>query len=169
SEIDTPAFHAFLEQAVRVFQKNLQQLRTKPEDVMPWKINGERWHLGDKGFAPGKTVKWDRGLLPRMLDLVRGVAPEVEVEWDARDAIKLRVPGVGRAWAQWRTKDFNALDCRFVGKKGQFNLAQLEGIGVQPQINGQSAEHDVMRLVFQLADHLPVGPVKQVLKDHLRG
>src|SRR5205823_1028734 len=54
SEIDTPAFHAFLDQAVRVFQKNIQRLRSKPEDMMPWKINGERWHLGEKGFAPGK-------------------------------------------------------------------------------------------------------------------
>src|SRR5438874_669014 len=45
SEIDTPAFGEFLREAVTAFQKQIQRLRTKPEDVMPWKVNGERWHL----------------------------------------------------------------------------------------------------------------------------
>ena len=57
SEIDTPAFRQFLQEAVLSFQHNLQRMQTKPEDVMPWKVNGQRWHLGDKGFPPGKKVR----------------------------------------------------------------------------------------------------------------
>src|SRR5205823_379770 len=115
-----------LEEAVASFQKNLRRLQTKPEDVMPWKLNGERWHLGDKGFPPGRRLQWDRALLPRLLELVREVEPEVKVTWTGRAAITLRVPGVSRAWAQWRTKDSHGLDCRFLGKRGQFNLSQIE-------------------------------------------
>jgi excinuclease ABC subunit A len=169
SEVDTPAFREFLAEAVRSFQQNLQRLRTKPEDVMPWKLNGQRWHQGDKGFPPGQKVRWERGLLSRLLDLVREVEPGVEVRWDARDAVTLKVPGVSRGWAQWRTKDPHGLDCRFLGKKGQFNLAQVEGIGVQPAVGHHRAEGDVLRLVFQRADQMPPARLKELLREHLRG
>src|SRR5262249_8204190 len=87
SEIDTPAFREFLKQAVEAFHANLKRLRTKPEDVMPWKVNGERWHLGDKGFPPGRKVYWERGLLKRLLDLVKSVEPALQIDWDQRATI----------------------------------------------------------------------------------
>jgi excinuclease ABC subunit A len=169
SEIDTPAFRAFLKDAAGAFHATLKRLHQKPEDLMPWKINGERWHLGEKGFPPGRRLQWDRSLLPRLLELVKEVEPAVEVRWDGRDAISLRVPGVGRSWAQWRTKDASGLDCRFLGKKGQFNLSAIEAFGVHPEIKGHRDEGDVMRLVFQHPEHVHAPKLKQVLAEHLRG
>jgi excinuclease ABC subunit A len=67
SEIDTPAFRQFLQETVASFQANLQRLRTRPEDVMPWKLDGQGWHLGEKGFPPGRKLQWDRALLSRLL------------------------------------------------------------------------------------------------------
>jgi excinuclease ABC subunit A len=93
AEIDTPAFRQFLAEAARSFGQAVQRLRTRPEDVMPWRVNGERWHLGDKGFPPGRKLHWDRALLPRLLELVREVEPGVEVRWDVQYFITLRVPG----------------------------------------------------------------------------
>jgi excinuclease ABC subunit A len=136
---------------------------------MPWKINGQRWHLGEKGFPPGRRLQWDRSLLPRLLDLVREVEPGLEVTWDNRDAITLRVPGVSRGWAQWRTKLAEGLDCRFMGKKGQFNLSQFESIGASPSINGSRAEGDVLRLIFQHNEHVHAPKLKELLAEHLRG
>jgi excinuclease ABC subunit A len=169
SDIDTPAFKDFLARAVAAFQQNIKRLQTKPEDVMPWKVNGQRWHLGEKGFPPGKTLRWDRSLLPRLLELVREVEPNVEVSWDARDAISLRVPGITRSWAQWRTKECEGLDCRFLGKNGQFNLSQVEMFGVSPSINGNRADGDVLRLVFQHQAHVHAAKLKEILAEHLRG
>jgi excinuclease ABC subunit A len=168
-EIDTPAFRAFLKEAVASFEANLRRMRTKPEDVMPWKVNGERWHLGEKGFPPGRKVQWDRPLLPRLLGLVREVEPGVQVEWDARDAIRLKVPGVGRSWAQWRTKDAAGLDCRFLGKKGQFNLSQLEGLGASASVCGHRDDADVLRLVFRREEQLQPARLKALLAEHLKG
>jgi excinuclease ABC subunit A len=169
SEIDTAAFKEFLVKAAAAFQRNLQRLQTKPEDVMPWKVNGQRWHLGPKGFPAGKQVRWDPALLPRLLELVREVEPALEIRWDARDAVSLRVPGVSRSWAQWRTKDHLGLDCRFLGKNGQFNLSQVEAFGVTPSINGSRADGDVLRLVFLHQDHVHPAKLKELLADHLRG
>src|SRR5262249_19055325 len=81
----TPAFREFLAQAVAAFGANLKRLHTRPEDVMPWKVDGQRWHLSDKGFPPGRRVQWDRPLLPRLLDLVRELEPGVEINWSTRD------------------------------------------------------------------------------------
>ena len=136
---------------------------------MPWKVNGERWHLGEKGFPPGQKLRWERSLLPRLLALVRDVEPGLEVHWDNRAAILLKVPGVNRAWAQWRTKDSQGLICHFLGKKGQFNLSRLEGIGVAPQISGERENGDTLHLVFQHDDHLPAARLKELLAEHLRG
>jgi excinuclease ABC subunit A len=169
SEVDTPAFREFLTEAVESFHKNLKRLRTKPEDVMPWKINGERWHLGEKGFPPGKKLRWDRSLLTRLLELVREVEPGLEVRWDARDAITLRVPGVSRAWSQWRTKKAVALECHFLGKKGQFNLSQIEELGVAPNIGAQRKDGDLLYLHFQRLDPTQASRLKELLAEHLDG
>jgi excinuclease ABC subunit A len=169
AEVDTPAFRAFLQQAVASFHENLRRLQTKPEDVMPWRLNGQRWHLGDKGFPIGKRIQWDRPLLPRLLDIVREIEPGLEVVWTARAAITLRVPGVSRAWTQWRTKESYGLDCRFLGKKGHLNLSRIEAFGVSPAVNSSRADADVLRLVFQHAEHLHTAKLKELLAEQLRG
>jgi excinuclease ABC subunit A len=169
SEIDTPAFRQFLREAAASFHANLKRMRTKPEDVMPWKLNGERWHLGEKGFPIGRKMRWDRAIFPRLLAVVREVTPDLVIQWDARDAITLRIPGISRAWAQWRTKEAHGLDCRFVGKKGQLNLSQVESFGVSPSIHRHRADVDLLRLVFQQADQFHAAKLKEVLAEHLRG
>jgi excinuclease ABC subunit A len=169
SEIVTPAFQAFLTEAVASFHNNLRRLRTKPEDVMPWKINGERWHHGDKGFPPGKKLRWERSLLKQLLHLVREIEPGLEIRWDARDSILLRVQGVNRAWAQWRTKKAAALECHFLGKKGQFNLSQIEHLGVAPNLGTQRKDGDLLYLHFQRLNTEQAEQLKALLRDHLRG
>ncbi len=169
AEIDTPAFREFLRDAVASFNANVKRMQLKPEDVMPWKLNGERWHLGEKGFPIGKKLRWDRALLPRLLDLVREVEPALQITWDSRDAITLRVPGITRGWAQLRTKDAEALIARFLGKKGQFNLARLDGLGTHPAIDGKRAGADVVRLNFQHIDQLKPQQLKALLAEHLQG
>ena len=168
-EIDTPAFHQFLKQAVKSFHENIKRMQTKPEDLMPWKINGERWHLSDKGFRPGKPPQWDRGLLPRLLQLVREVVPELEVNWSTRDAITLRPAGARRAWARWKTKESYGLDCFFKGKKGQFNLARIEPFGAHRELATARADGDILRIVFRTEEQVHPAQLKELLKEHLRG
>jgi hypothetical protein len=81
----------------------------------------------------------------------------------------LRVPGVSRAWAQWRTKKAIALECHFLGKKGQFNLSQIEDIGVAPNIGTQRKDGDLLYLHFQKIDQEQANRLKELLAEHLRG
>jgi excinuclease ABC subunit A len=135
---------------------------------MPWKVQGERWHLGEKGFPPGRRLQWDRAVLARLIDLVKTIEPKLEIGWDNRLFISLRVPDVSRAWAQWKTKDSAALECRFLGKKGQFNLSQVDSFGVEPRLEA-TTDGEWLRLSFQHDNHLHASQLKDVLREHLRG
>jgi excinuclease ABC subunit A len=167
-EIDTPGFLAFLKKAVESFEVCVKTVQTNPEDVMPWKVMGEKWHLGDKGFPPGKTPKWQRTLLRQLLDIVKSVEPKVEIGWDNRVAISLRVPGVSRAWGFWRTKMPSHLECKFLGKKGQFNLSQIEPFGRDSRLSSGS-RGEVLCLNFTDESQLHAAELKALLRQHLRG
>ncbi len=170
AEIDTPAFAEFLTKAADAFRANVKRMQSSVEDVMPWKQDGERWHINSKGFPPGKPPKWDTGLLPRLLAVVREVEPAVEVKWDTRDAILLKVPGISHSWARWKTKDPAALECRFTGKPGQFNLGRLDGVGRDPTLARDRADGtEVMTLQFMTADHTKPAALKSLLGEHLAG
>src|SRR5260370_23815944 len=107
-------------------------------------------------------------MLPRLLDLVREVEPELEVVWTTRDAILLKVPGINHSWARWKTKESGGLDCRFLGKKGQFNLSQIEMFGIAANIDSSRSDLDLIQLVFQNAEHLHAAKLKELLAEHLR-
>jgi hypothetical protein len=81
----------------------------------------------------------------------------------------LRTPGIGRAWGQIQTKQPSGLVCRFVGKKGQFNLSHFEGIGVNPQLDTETSEADTLWLTFQQFDQVQASRLKKVLTEHLGG
>jgi excinuclease ABC subunit A len=169
SELETPAFRQFLKDAAMSFFANLKRMQTKPEDVMPWKINGERWHLGEKGFPPGKRVQWDRALLPRLLDLLREVEPGLTVAWDVRDSIAIRVPGASRAWAAVRTKNHTALEAKFLGRRGQFNLAGLEPVGAAAELTPYKTDGEVLRLAIKQLGPTQVAALRAILREHLDG
>jgi excinuclease ABC subunit A len=153
-EIDTPAFDRFLRKAAESFHANIGRMRSSPEDVMPWKVNGERWHLGEKGFPPGQRVRWDHKLLPKLLDLVRGIVPTVEVKWDVRDSISFRAAARGPVWSRWWTKRPGALECQFFGPKGRFNLSRIEDLGHDPEIVQEKEGGDVITLRFLTTDQV---------------
>ncbi len=146
----------------------IQRMRTKPEDVMPWKLNGEKWHLGEKGFPPGRKMRWDRTLLARLLAVVREVEPAVEVTWE-----QPRCDHVARAEHQPRLGAMaderpEALDCRFLGKKGQLNLAQVEGIAAA-EIGHHRNEGDILRLRFMDLSAEQAAKLKGLLAEQLKG
>jgi excinuclease ABC subunit A len=169
AELRTPAFQAFLKDASTSFFANLKRMRTKPEDVMPWKINGERWHLGEKGFPPGRRVKWDRGVLHRLLDLLRQIEPELTVDWSTRDSITIRVPGASRAWAALRTKTPSALEAKFLGERGRFNLARLEPVGVPAVLSQYKADGEVMKFGFKSLSAGQADALRTILREHIKG
>ncbi|WP_162658231.1 excinuclease ABC subunit UvrA [Tuwongella immobilis] len=169
-ELDTPAFEQFLTDAMRAFQVQLTEAQTNVENVMPWKLNGEKWHLGEKGFPPGKGAKWDRAALPRLIELIRKIEPTIEIRWDTRDAIAFYLPGFSRFWGRFKTKESDCLECRFNGKPGAFNLTHLEAAGMDGEfLQDRKDGVDVMLLRFTNANPMVGNKLRDLLQRHLQG
>jgi excinuclease ABC subunit A len=170
AEIDTPAFREFLKRAVDIVQGTAATASAGVEGNMPWKKDGEKWHLGEKGFPLGKGVKWDRALLPRLIKLLREIDPTLEFKWDVRDAVTVRPQGSSRMWCRIKTKEADAMEAWFVGRRGQINLGRLEGIGRDSAIEGDRDDgSEVLKLWFVTSDNFPAAKLKPVLAEHLRG
>ncbi|MBA2712347.1 MAG: hypothetical protein H0U55_02185, partial [Rubrobacteraceae bacterium] len=56
------------------FHRFTQRVAQNPEDVMPWKVLGSKWHLSRKGFPPGKKVEWPQETLEELLELLESTA-----------------------------------------------------------------------------------------------
>ena len=54
AEIDRPEFWKFVDEAVAGFGKFADRARENPDDLMPWKVLGRKWHFARKGFPLGK-------------------------------------------------------------------------------------------------------------------
>ncbi len=169
AEIDTPAFCEFLARAVEIVQGRSSTANAGIEGNMPWKKDGEKWHLGDKGFPLGKGMKWDRAVLPKLLKLLREIDSTLEFKWDVRDAVTVRPPGSSRFWCRIKTKESAAMEVWFVGRRGQANLGRLEGVGREVIVEGDRDDgSEVLKMWFVTGDNLPVGKLKPVLVEHIK-
>jgi len=171
AEVESPEFLAFLHEAIDSFLGTLDKLNTTSvEDMMPWKLNGEAWHTGPKGFPPGKSPKWDAAVLKKFLAVVAEAEPKLSIKWDMQDAIQLKLAGIGRMWARIRTKEPGALELRFTGKKGQFNLNRFEGIGREVEISRDRDDGiDVLTIQLTTTEQLKPTALKAILKEHAAG
>jgi excinuclease ABC subunit A len=170
AEIDTPAFREFLKRAVEVVQGRAATAAAGVEGNMPWKKDGEKWHLGDKGFPPGKGVKWDRTILPRLVKLLREIDATLEFKWDIRDAVTVRPPGSARFWCRIKTKESAALEVWFIGRRGQVNLSRLEGVGRDATLEGDRNDGtEILKVWFVTGNEFQAAKLKPILTEHLAG
>ena len=102
-EIDTPAFWAFLEKAVTGFRKFTERVQQSPEEVMPWKVLGRKWHLARKGFPPGKQPDWPLEVLEDLLEQLGELAGG-QFLWNNQQLVHLIVPEQRDPWATVQTK-----------------------------------------------------------------
>jgi excinuclease ABC subunit A len=167
AEIDTAAFREFLTRAVAVVQGRAAPAASGVEGNMPWKKQGEKWHLSEKGFPVGKKVSWDLAILPRFLSFVKEVDPRLEIKWDVRDAITIRPAGSSRFWCRIKTKEAAALEVWLVGRRGQINLSRVEGIGRDAEIEAERNDGaEVLKLRFINSDDLKPAKLLPLLVEH---
>ena len=169
-EAELPQVREFLKQAVASFQTMTDGGTAGVEAAMPWKQDGEKWHLGEKGFPPGKGAKWDRAMLPKLLKLLAEVAQTIVISWGTRDAITVRVPAISRFWVRVKTKEAATMEVWLVAKLGQFNAARFEGIGRAATVEGDRHEGlDLVTLTFVTVDEFDPKKLKPLLAEALKG
>jgi excinuclease ABC subunit A len=166
-EIDTPAFWSFLQRAVAGFQKFTNRVETRPEDVMPWKVLGQKWHLSRKGFPPGKKPAWRPEVLEELLEMLADMVPGGQFLWNNQLVVKLMVPGVPDPWATVVTKRLAGVDLTLNGPKGAFQLGSVADLGADRELATGGENRDQVRLRLVTTEELHNSNLAAFLKVHL--
>ena len=169
-EIDHPAFWEMLDQAIAGFKKITDKKEQHPEDVMPWKVLGEKWHYASKGFPLGKKREWPASLLEKLHRLLEKVAPEGDFIWTNQQVVHLVVPGQKEPWATLHTKRSQALELSISGPHGQFTLGRIARLGNSRSLSAGSLDtfkfafRDLKGFQNSDPEH---GDLEAFLKEHL--
>jgi excinuclease ABC subunit A len=166
-EMDTPAFWSFLQRAVAGFQKFAERAEMRPEDVMPWKVLGQKWHLSRKGFPPGKKPDWKPEVLEELLEMLADTVPGGQFLWNNQLVVKLMVPGVQDPWATVVTKRLAGVDLVLNGPKGAFQLGSVAELGADRALATDADDRDQVRLRLVTTDELHNGNLAEFLRVHL--
>ncbi|MCC6493187.1 MAG: excinuclease ABC subunit UvrA [Pirellulales bacterium] len=196
-EIDTPPFWSFLEKAVQGFGRFTQRIGQNPEDVMPWKVLGRKWHLSRKGFPPGKKILWPQETLEDLLELLESTASGAAARaesgkrkadsliaipqsaapnphssaaqflWNNQQLIHLMVPGQRTPWATVQSKRIIGVDLTLNGPSGAFATGRIAEIGVKRLIAPGGDGQDQIKLRFVDPEDLHRGGLAQFLAEHL--
>jgi excinuclease ABC subunit A len=167
AEIDKPAFWQFLETAVRGFQKFSQRMDQSPDDVMPWKVLGQKWHFSRKGFPPGKKVHWPMEVLEELCEMLKEAAPGGQFLWNNQQVVHVFVPARKEPWATLCTKRTQALELVLFGPKNGFGFGRVASLGRERELQTADRACDVLKLKFQAADDLHQGDLAAFLQEHL--
>ncbi|MGC4006272.1 MAG: ATP-binding cassette domain-containing protein [Pirellulales bacterium] len=165
-EIDRPEYWTFLEQAAKGFQKFAEKIATRPDDVMPWKVLGQKWHFARKGFPPGKKVSWDTETLVELCELLQTAAPKAQFLWNNQVVVNVMLPGRRDPWAQVYTKKLGAIELHLHGPKGQFPYGRILDLAQEPELDTLKTDNDVIRLKVLENEHLLKGDLASFLSEH---
>ncbi|MBX9788874.1 MAG: excinuclease ABC subunit UvrA [Pirellulales bacterium] len=167
AEVDRPAFWKFLEDSIAGFVQFTERVKQDPEDVMPWKVLGQKWHLSRKGFPPGKKVSWETEVLEELCERLAAAAPEGQFLWNNQQVVHLRVPGQDEPWATIHTKRRAAVELTLTGPKGRFALGRIAGLGAARELDTSRRDKDLVKLAFVKLADLARGELDEFLKEHL--
>ncbi len=167
AEIDHEQFWTFVEQAVGGFQKFANRAEQKPEDIMPWKVLGQKWHLSRKGFPPGKRILWETEVLEELCELLSTAAPAGQFLWNNQQLVHLFVPGQREPWASIHTKRLASVDLQLNGPKGRFALGRLTDLGCDRNFDATRPDLDLVQLSFRTLEDLHRGGLPDFLIEHL--
>ncbi len=174
-ELNTPAFWSMVEMAVEGFKKFTERVGKNPEDVMPWKVLGKKWHLARKGFPPGKKVAWPQETLEELLELLESVASRAvpgpgsapQFLWNNQQVVHLMIPGQRVPWATVHTKRTVGVDLSLHGPAGAFATGRVAEIGVKQLVQPGSEGYDAVKLRFVTPQDLTRGDLQKFLAEHL--
>ena len=165
-EVDRPEFWEFLETAVSGFQKFAARKEQSPDDVMPWKVMGRKWHFSRKGFQPGKTPRWNGETLEELCEMLGEAAHGGQFLWNNQQVVHYYLAGQRDPWATIYTKRWSTLELQLFGPKDAFALGRIAGLARERQLNTERPDKDIAKFRFRSSDDLHRGDLAEFLSEH---
>jgi excinuclease ABC subunit A len=165
-ELAGPGFWRLIDQAVAGFQKFTARAAARPEDIMPWKVLGQKWHFARKGFPPGKKIAWNAELLTELCELLQAAAEGVQFLWNNQQIVNVMLPGRRDPWAQIWTKKHTAIELALAGPKDRFPYGRILDLGREPELDTLRSHADVIKLKLVEGGELHKGNLPGFLREH---
>ncbi|MGD0518628.1 MAG: excinuclease ABC subunit A, partial [Thermoguttaceae bacterium] len=167
-EIDRPEYWDFVDRAVGGFARFAKRVEEHSDILQPWKQLGRKWHFSRKGFPLGKNILWNEKVLEKLIDLLTAVAPNAQILWNNKQVVPFQLPEQKEPWAAVQTKKLDAVRLHLIGPKGRFTLGQITDLGIEPWVEGNRPNYDMLHLKFNSIADLSRGDLPGFLKKHLK-
>ncbi len=165
-ELNKPAFWEFLEQAVQGFGAGSEIVAANPDDIMPWKKLGRRWHEMRKGFTPGRRIEWPAELLTETFKFFESMIPEDDFIWTNQVLVHVCPPGSAQPWVTIQTKKAEGVHMYLMGPKGAVTLGRIAALGFDRAIE-PGDERDAARISLRTLDELREAELQRFVREHL--
>jgi hypothetical protein len=142
------------------------RITAKPEDVMPWKVLGQKWHMSKKGFPPGKKTAWKPEVLDELLEMLSEAVPGGQFLWNNQQLVHVFVPQQHEPWATIYTKRRTGLELLLSGPKGRFALGRVASLAAEREFLADRPDRDVVKLIFRSHDDLAAGDLESTQTLH---
>ena len=165
SEIDTPEFRQFIKQALKSYMSLSKAEAVNPEDLMPWKVLGRKWHLMKKGVpAIGRGV-WDIKIVERLLPILESHFEKCDVDYGIRSKINWTRSKGGKSAAELHTKRSDGVDLILYFPTGQVTIGAIAVIGDSQDIQPTRDGHDAVRIRFTKPEQLGTTDLIKLITD----
>ncbi len=161
-EIDTPAFKKFLTQALNSYLKLSKAEATNPEDLMPWKQLGRKWHLMRKGLPGSGRVPWEFGLLEKLLPVLEDCLKDCEVDYGIRSKINWS-RAKGQTIAELHTKRSDGADLILHVKPGTITIGAIATLGASQEITHHKSGLDQVRIRFESSAQVVESKLRELI------
>ncbi|MCA9065221.1 MAG: ATP-binding cassette domain-containing protein, partial [Planctomycetaceae bacterium] len=146
-EIDNDAFRQFLDTAVAGFLKQSQAEKANPDDLMPWKQLGRKWHLMRKALPKNGRIPWQFDLLETLLATVEQLLTGTTADYGIRSKINWNRSD-GTQVAELYTKRYEGVDLVLLCPHDSVTIGAIADFGMDQEIKRHRDGRDAVRIRF---------------------
>jgi len=146
-EIDNPAFKLFLQEAVAAHLSQATKEKANPDDLMPWKQLGRKWHLMKKGLP--KKPGWDFRTIEKLLPVVESAFKDCNVDHGVRSKINWKDKDSGHPTVELHTKRKDGVDLVVYVPQDSVTIGAIAGFGAEQEVKLYRDGRDRVRIRFE--------------------
>jgi len=164
AEIDNAAFRKFLKQALKSYLGQSTREAANPEDLMPWKQLGRKWHSMKKGLPASGRVAWEFEALETLLPLLESLLSPFDVDFGVRSKINWTRRSDGALVAELHTKRSDGIDFVAFCPEGVVTKGAVASVGAFQDIESTRNGREAIRIRFETLAQVTASETLTILR-----
>ena len=161
SDIETPAFRKFLQDAQAGYLAQATKEKANPQDLTPWKVLGTKWHLMKTGLP--KKGAWDCATLTTLLPLAEKHFATAYADFSAKRKISWK-SGDNKVLGELHTKRKVGVELVLFVPKDSVTVGAIAAFGTQLSVKPHRDELDAVTIRFTQPDQVTPEVMRWIAK-----